>query len=61
MTSALGSLGAELSLALTDSVGLSVDGAAIALAPQPGVAVLDDRVLYQLPLLRASAGLTVAF
>jgi len=48
-------------LALTDHLGLRVDGAAVALAPKPGVAVLDDRVLYRLPLLRASAGLTVSF
>jgi len=61
VTSALGSLGAEIRLALTDHLGLSVEGAALALAPQPGVAVLDDRVLYRMPLLRAGAGLTVAF
>ncbi len=61
VTSALGSAGLELEARVTDSVGATASASAIGLLPRPGVAVEDDRLLFKLPLVRATLALLVDF
>lgn len=61
VTSALASLGLSLDLYLTDNVGFVLGAAAVALTPQPGVAIGPERTLYAEPLVRGFAGLGVDF
>jgi hypothetical protein len=59
--SALGSVGPNAVFHATESLSFGAELAVVWLAPQPGVAVAEDEMQFQLPVFRAVLGLGVEF
>jgi hypothetical protein len=60
-TSFATTLGLLFELHATEAVSVHAGAAALALGPRPGVAIAEERTLFQEPLVRAYAGMGVDF
>jgi len=61
VTSFASTLGLLIELDATETLSVHAGATALALTPRPGVAIAEERTLFQQPLVRAFAGMAVDF